>query len=150
MASQKKLSEQKEINLLEDFTLSTYEEWREAVDNLLKGAPFEKVMITPTYEGIKQQPMYRQEDVADITHPESWPGFAPFVRGNRAAGYLSKSWYIAQEIPASTPAAFNEALQHDMAYGQTAVNLTIDNATAQGLDSDQSSADAIGVGGLTL
>ena len=41
-----------------EFPPTPYEEWRKAIDKILKGAPFEKRLITKTYEDIDLQPMY--------------------------------------------------------------------------------------------
>ena len=78
------------------------------------------------------------------------PGSPPYVRGAEAAGYLAAPWLVAQEIRVGLPAAFNEALRHDLARGQTAVNLVVDAPTRAGLDPDQAPAEQIGVGGLSL
>ena len=43
---------------LDEFTPPTYDEWKQACIELLKGAPFEKKMYTKTYEGITFEPMY--------------------------------------------------------------------------------------------
>ena len=82
---------------LEEFPPSTYEEWRHAAEESLKGAPFDKKLITPTPEGIKLQPIYSKEDLAALELPESWPGLPPFMRGSAAAGFKAKPWLIAQE-----------------------------------------------------
>ena len=42
-------------------------------------------MFTSTYEGITLKPIYRPEDIANLPHLDSFPGFAPFVRGTKAA-----------------------------------------------------------------
>ena len=44
----------------------SYEDWRKLVEAELKGAPFDKKMFTPTYEGITLKPIYRREDIARI------------------------------------------------------------------------------------
>ena len=46
---------------LDEFTPPTDEEWKAACEALLKGAPFEKVMFTKTYEGITFEPMYTKK-----------------------------------------------------------------------------------------
>lgn len=136
--------------LFSDFTYSTYEQWRSAVEKTLKGAPFEKRLITKTYEGIDLQPMYRQDDIAHLTYTYTLPGAVPFVRGTSAAGYVGKPWEIAQEIAASTPAAFNQALHYDMERGQTAVNLVLDQAARAGLDPDQAQVGQVGKDGVSI
>ncbi|MDQ5910258.1 MAG: methylmalonyl-CoA mutase [Pseudomonadota bacterium] len=134
----------------DEFPPTPYEEWRKVVDKFLKGAPFEKRLVTKTYENIDLQPMYRQEDIANLPQIDSLPGFAPYVRGASAIGYVGGSWDVAQEIPCSTPAAFNEALQSDLARGQNAINLVLDHPTLHGIDADQAEAGDVGKGGLSL
>jgi hypothetical protein len=60
-----------------EFPPTPYEEWRKAVDKALKGAPFEKRLITKTYEEIDLQPMYQHEDIEGLPHLDRLPGFAP-------------------------------------------------------------------------
>ncbi|KAA3612065.1 MAG: methylmalonyl-CoA mutase [Calditrichaeota bacterium] len=129
----------KSINLLDDFDLPSYEEWRQAVEKLLKGAPYDKIMPTKTYEGITLEPMYRKEDMAGIDYLQAKPGEAPYVRGTRPLGYLQKNREIAQEIRYPAAQEFNRALLADLRAGQTAVNLIVDKATKAGQDSDESS-----------
>jgi len=50
--------------LFDMFPPATYEEWRAVAEKTLKGAPFEKRLITKTYENILLQPIYNIEDIA--------------------------------------------------------------------------------------
>src|SRR5271170_4981215 len=93
--------------LLEEFPPAGYGDWHRLVESELKGAPFEKRMFTATYEGITLQPIYRFEDIANLPHLNSFPGFAPFVRGTTACGYVGQPWAISQEINSSSPSEFN-------------------------------------------
>jgi methylmalonyl-CoA mutase len=136
--------------LFSDFPSATYEEWREAAEQTLKGASFEKKLITKTYEGIDLHPLYRQQDVEHLEFTRSLPGAAPYVRGAHVAGYLSKPWDISQEIPYATPEAFNKALRFDMERGQMVVNLVLDEAALAGLDPDQAAVGAVGNGGTSI
>lgn len=133
-----------------EFPPTPYAEWRKAIDKVLKGAAFEKRLITKTYEGIDLQPMYRQEDIAELPHLDQCPGSAPYLRGTSLLGYALKGWDVAQELPYNTPAAFNEALQADLPRGQNAVNLVFDRATLAGVDADQADAQDVGQGGLSV
>ena len=135
--------------LFDEFTAPTYDEWYAATVASLKGVPFDR-LLTKTYEGISLQPLYRQEDAAHLSHQNTMPGQAPFVRGATATGYLAQPWLIAQEISAATPEAFNRAARHDLARGQTAVNLKLDRATCNGLDPDQVEPDTVGVDGVSM
>ncbi len=138
------------IPTFDEFPPTPYEEWRKAVDKALKGAPFEKRLVTRTYEEIDLQPMYRQEDIANLPHLDSLPGFTPYLRGATPLGYVASSWDVAQELPYATPAAFNEALRADLARGQNAVNLVLDRPTLAGIDADQAEAEDVGKGGLSI
>src|SRR5690606_18494859 len=48
------------------------------------------------------------------------PGQPPYTRGNHPVAPL---WSIAQQIPYTTPEAFNAALRNDLERGQDAINL---------------------------
>lgn len=135
---------------LEEFADATYEEWRKAAEESLKGAPFDKKLITPTPEGIALQPIYRKEDLAALDLPEAWPGLAPFVRGSKASGFKREPWLVAQEIPYGCPSRFNEALKSDLMRGQNAVFVLVDTATKRGIDPDAAKPGDVALCGLTL
>ncbi|MEE4376812.1 MAG: methylmalonyl-CoA mutase family protein [Candidatus Competibacteraceae bacterium] len=133
-----------------EFPATSYEQWRQAVEKMLKGAPFEKKLVTKTYEGIDLQPLYRQEDVENLPHIGSLPGFAPFVRGTEPLGYKLKPWDVCQELRYSTAEEFNKALRADMERGQTAVNLVLDEASRAGSDADRAAAGTVGRAGVSI
>lgn len=135
---------------LDEFPATTYEEWRQAAEESLKGAPFDKKLITPTPEGIKLQPIYRKEDLEALSLPESWPGLPPYVRGSSASGFKSKPWLIAQEISCGCLEKFNKALKSDLMRGQNAVAVLPDVATRRGLDPDEAECGEVGECGLSL
>lgn len=136
--------------LLAEFPLPTYDEWRAAAEALLKGAPFEKRLITRTPEGIELQPIYRREDVADLPQLAELPGTASRLRGARAAGKVGKGWEISQELPLATPEEFNAAALHDLERGQTELNIPLDLATLAGRDPDTAKPGEVGACGLSL
>jgi len=151
VADRKHTSDELKLNLRDDFPPHAYEAWRKEAERSLKGAAFEKALITQTYEGIALQPIYRQEDLEKFPLPESFPGFAPYLRGSRAAPPAGEApWLIAQEIPCSIPGEFNEALRQDLQRGQTAVYLMLDQPTRAGLDSDRGQSGEAGRGGIPL
>jgi methylmalonyl-CoA mutase len=133
-----------------EFPAPGYEEWRKAAEAAIKGAPFEKVLITKTYEGIDLQPMYRAEDAADLPHLGTMPGFAPYVRGTEPLGYKLDPWEVSQEIVENTPEAFNQALVADLERGQTAVNMRLDIATLLGEDADTPETAYVGKDGVSI
>jgi methylmalonyl-CoA mutase len=98
-----------------DFPPASYGDWRRLVESELKGAPFDKRMFTRTFENITLKPLYLREDVANLPHLGSFPGFPPFVRGGRAAGYGGQPWAISQEITCSSPTEFNHEARNSLA-----------------------------------
>ncbi len=136
--------------LLQEFNANSYEEWKAAAEKLLKGAPFDKKMLTRTPEGITLQPIYRQDDVAGKEQRHGMPGMGNTMRGATPDGYTIEPWAIAQEIPYGTPEAFNRALLTDLMRGQNAVNVTLDIATHNGKDPDTAKVGEVGACGLSL
>ncbi|MCP4213291.1 MAG: methylmalonyl-CoA mutase [bacterium] len=137
---------EKELEPGGGFSPPSYEEWKAAAELHLKGVPFEKALVTRTYEGLDLQPIYCKEDIADLPHLKEKPGFNDFVRGTSAAGYLNRPWDICQKINVRTPGEFNEALKKDLKNGQTAVYLVPDKACKMGLDADSPEATTADVG----
>jgi len=137
-------------DILADFPKPTYEEWRAEAERLLKGAPFEKKLITRTPEGIELQPIYNASDIANIPGLGEAPGTGSQLRGSRASGYLRKPWEVSQELPYATPEEFNAAALADLARGQTELNIPLDLATLHGRDPDAAESGEVGACGLSL
>lgn len=116
---------------LDEFLPPTYEEWKAACEELLKGAPFEKKMYTKTYEGITFEPMYFRKDTEDILPTASFPGMDDFLRGARANGYIEKPWGIAQACDETLPGENNELLREEAAKGSTIYHIRLDRATRE-------------------
>lgn len=136
--------------LLAEFPSASYDDWRKLVEAELKGAPFDKKMSAATYEGITLKPIYRREDVANLPHVNSLPGFAPFVRGASASGYVKDSWDVSQEIAVASPTDFNFAARNSISRGLNALNMVLDRATRNGLDPDWAAPEDVGFGGLSI
>jgi methylmalonyl-CoA mutase len=111
--------------LAAEFPANTHAEWKVAAEKLLKGAPFDKIMLTKTPESITLQPIYEKEVLAGLPEAATLPGQDGYLRGTRPDGYRINPWDIAQELPYSDPATFNEALLHDLAAGQNAVSVAL-------------------------
>ncbi|MDD4309093.1 MAG: methylmalonyl-CoA mutase family protein [Candidatus Cloacimonetes bacterium] len=119
------MENENKLNLKESFPIPSYEEWLKAVNDTLKGADFDKVMKTKTYEGITLQPIYRKEDIADLAFTDCAPGAAPYLRGNNPQRFLDEGWLIAQSYDESDCQKLNTMLRHDLQNGLTAVNLSL-------------------------
>ncbi|MBR6389430.1 MAG: acyl-CoA mutase large subunit family protein [Opitutales bacterium] len=136
----------KQEKLFGEFHAPTYDEWKKEAEALLKGAPFDKKMLTKTPEGIVLQPIYNK---ADGAAEPSLPGSGNYVRGISAGGYKAKPWAISQEMYAATPADFNAKILDALNKGQTSVELVFDERTQAGLDADSQSETKVGKGGLS-
>ncbi len=136
--------------LFAEFPAPTLEQWREEVVRLLKGAPFEKKMLSATYEGVTLQPIYTAEDVKGLPFQDSLPGEWPYLRGTEPLGKRLAGWRVCQELPFPDAKSFNEALRQDLERGQTSVNLPLDEASRLGLDPDQAEAASVGKGGVSF
>jgi len=142
----------KEINtdLINDFPLPSYEDWKKQVEADLKGESFEKKLVTKTYEGIDLQPLYTSSDLKDIPHLNNMPGYNDYLRGTNASGYCNRSWEISQEYSLPLPEDLNIAIKADLQRGLTSININLDNPTQLGLDADQSKTGEVGKGGLSI
>ncbi|MBU8904988.1 acyl-CoA mutase large subunit family protein [Desertibacillus haloalkaliphilus] len=136
----------KDLEQFWEFPIPTYEEWRKVTEKSLKGASFEKKLITKTYEGIDLQPMYRDEDLPDQENLSQLPGHRPYTRGTQVT---EKAWEVAQEIAVSTPIAFNEVSRHDLSKGQTVLNIRLDKVTRAGKNANEDQEN-VGVDGLSV
>ena len=58
----------------DEFECTSYEQWKDAAVETLKGAPFEKKLLTKTYEGITLEPIYTEESAAAFAQQFSFPG----------------------------------------------------------------------------
>ncbi|MEW9668802.1 methylmalonyl-CoA mutase family protein [Ammoniphilus sp. 3BR4] len=141
---------EQEMPTFEEFSIPTYDEWRQAAEKALKGASFDEKLVTQTYEGIEIHPLYRQENIQNLPHAGSLPGFAPYVRGTRTLGYLARPWEVAQEIKAPTPKEFNRQARHDLERGQTMLNLVLDKPSLSGMDPDQADMGEVMTHGLSI
>lgn len=136
--------------LLSEFPAVSYEDWRKLVEAELKGAPFLKKMFTSTPEGITLRPIYRRDDIAEMPHVYSMPGFAPFVRGSNASGMVGRPWKVSQELTFSSPTEFNHAARNSISRGLNALNIVLDKATRDGNDPDWAKPEDVGFGGLSI
>ena len=109
-----------------NFDYSSYDEWKEAAVAALKGAPFEKRMFTPTYEGITLNPLYTIEDTKDLKATRTFPGLFA-LRGSSAAGNLKRPWEIAQFVSEDDPDELHKAILHELQRGASTVAFNLDN-----------------------
>ena len=92
---------------------------------LLKGAPFEKLLVSKTYEDITIQPIYRREDIANLEQRKDFPGAASLVRGSHAEGFLKAGWEVSQELKAGSPVELNSMIHEGLNGGQSELNIAV-------------------------
>ena len=66
------MAESKE-KLFDQFPPVSTQEWKEKVVADLKGADFDKKLVWRTNEGFNVNPMYRAEDIANLSTTDSLP-----------------------------------------------------------------------------
>ncbi|MBX3706747.1 MAG: methylmalonyl-CoA mutase [Pseudomonadales bacterium] len=102
-------------------------------------------------EGIDIKPLYTVEDLEKIAHLDSFPGFAPFVRGPRATMYTNRPWTIRQYAGFSTAEESNAFYRQNLAAGQKGLSVAFDLATHRGYDSDHPRvAGDVGMAGVAI
>ena len=110
------------MSLAGDFDLAGRDQWMELVEQVLRGAPFDKKLVGTTYDGIRIQPLYTG---ADHAGDSGVPGVAPFTRGGRVVG---GAWQVRQ---AHSRATGNRAILDDLGGGADAIELHIDGETSR-------------------
>ncbi len=136
----------KDLYIASDFPATTYEAWRTAVEAELKGAAFEKKLVSQTFEGIAIQPLYTDDGWPSAGDLSGFPGFVPTTRGNRVLGNAATGWDIRQEHLHPDPAEANRAILEDLTHGVSSIQLRLDAAVCAGLDGD--AREAAGLCGL--
>src|SRR5579859_888347 len=122
-------------NKMAEFPAKTLEDWGALASKDLKGASPDTLQWS-TPEGISLKPLYTAADLEGMTHLDSMPGFAPFVRGPRATMYANRPWTIRQYAGFSTAEESNAFYRKNLAAGQMGLSVAFDLATHRGYDSD--------------
>ncbi|MGI3210748.1 methylmalonyl-CoA mutase [Roseovarius tibetensis] len=129
---------------------SKKDDWRKIAEGELRGRPLEDLTWN-TLEGIPVQPLYTEEDVADLPHMGTIPGAAPFTRGVKATMYAGRPWTIRQYAGFSTAEESNAFYRRNLAAGQQGVSVAFDLATHRGYDSDHPRVEGdVGKAGVAI
>ena len=100
--------------LAAEFPRTTQAEWRKLVDAALKGAAFDKRLVTHTYDGLRVEPLYGRA-----------AGVKPLA--GRAPG---TSWALMQRLDHPDPAAANVQALQDLENGAAGLCLVFAGAPA--------------------
>ncbi len=109
--------------------------WQDKATDELKGESLD-ALTWKTLEGIDVKPLYTADDLENIAHLDSLPGFAPYIRGPRATMYAKRPWTVRQYSGFSTAEESNKFYRDNIAAGQTGLSVAFDLATHRGYDSD--------------
>jgi methylmalonyl-CoA mutase len=110
-----------ELSLAAEFPPVTEAEWRKSVEAALKGADFDKRLVSRTYDGLRIEPLYPRA-----------AGAKPVV--GRKPG---TAWSVMQRVDHPDPAAANAQALEDLENGATGLTLVMagsTNANGYGLD----------------
>src|SRR5271166_6027633 len=95
-----------------EFPAATRAQWRELVEEVLKGASFESRLVAQTYDGLRIEPLYPRKPHATL------------VTGHRGA----TAWTVMQRLDHPQAAAANAEAVHDLANGATGLSLEFTGA----------------------
>lgn len=120
------------FQISEDFPPVDYQTWRESVEADLRGVPFERKLVSHTYEGIDIQPVYTLADQLAGYDPTGFPGADPMVRGTKPLGHVLSGVDIRQEHAHPDLKVSNASILGDLQGGATSLQLRLDRATRNG------------------
>ena len=102
-----------DLKLAADFAPANYDNWRQLVDGVLKGAPFEK-LVSKTADGLRIEPIYpRASDAALV-----------------AGRALAAPWQVMQRIDHTDPTVANRQALEDLANGASGLTLVFAGSNA--------------------
>jgi len=101
-----------DLALASEFPAASRDDWMKLVESALKGAPFEKRLVSKTYDGISIQPLYERAENA------------PRVAG-RVDG---EPWSVLQRIDFRDPKEANKQALRDLENGATGLTLVFPGA----------------------
>jgi methylmalonyl-CoA mutase len=112
-----------ELALMEGFSVPEQAQWLALVERALKGADFERRLVSRTADNLRIVPVYGRSD-APAGLAGQQPGATPFQRGTTAAT-ISPPWDIRQIHAEPDAAVANAAILEDLAGGATSLKLQI-------------------------
>ncbi len=130
--SDKNAPAENHLSLAADFPPAGHEQWLKLVDKVLAGAPFDKKLVSRTYDGLAVQPLYTRDDWNAEGDPSGLPGGVPFTRGGRVLGTAVEGWDIRQRHGHPDPATANAEILEDLERGVSSIVLAVDASGARG------------------
>lgn len=104
-----------------------------------------------TPEEIPVKPVYTEADRAGLSHIDTMPGLAPFLRGPYPTMYVNQPWTVRQYAGFSTAEDSNAFYRRNLAAGQKGLSVAFDLATHRGYDSDHPRVGGdVGMAGVAI
>lgn len=123
-----------ELALAADFPRPAKEDWLRLVEKAIKGADFDRRLVSRTADGVRIEPLYSREQAIG-GRASLAPGDVPFVRGTSRA--VATGWDIRQICAEPDPVSANTAILEDLAGGATSIVLQIAAPGWSGLGYEQ-------------
>jgi len=102
-------------------------------------------------EGIDIAAAYGPPDSSALKNLNSYPGFAPYVRGPYPTMFVQRPWTIRQYAGFSTAEDSNAFYRRNLAAGQKGLSVAFDLATHRGYDSDHPRVPGdVGMAGVAI
>lgn len=102
-----------DLSLAAEFPAAAREQWLKLVESALKGADFDKALVSRTYDGLRIEPIYAKAGAA--------PGTARQQRG---------PWRVSQRVDHPDPSTAGELALADLEGGADALTVVFDGAPA--------------------
>jgi methylmalonyl-CoA mutase len=100
-----------ELTLGGEFPAADREQWRTLVEGVLKGADFERRLVSRSYDGLRIEPLYGKAEGAEASLPPS-----------------ARPWRIVQRMDHPDPAQANALALADLEGGANGLSLIFDGA----------------------
>jgi methylmalonyl-CoA mutase len=101
------MSDDANLTFAAEFPAASREQWLKLVSGVLKGAPFERRLVSKTYDGMAIEPLYSRDATARPVTGRT-PG---------------TPWQVMARIELPDPAAANSRALHDIENGATGLSL---------------------------
>lgn len=112
------MAQEAQPTLAGDFPPASEQDWLDAVDTALRGAPFSK-LVSSTADDIAIQPLYVEGPDESTT---GTPGAAPFTRGFSAES-RDGTWDVRVDVSHSDPVEVNRLALRELERGATSLIL---------------------------
>ncbi len=126
--------------LLAEFPKTNHQTWRQQVDKDLKGADFQKRLVTKLLDGIDVQPLYAPDAPAQASDIAGFAGLPPYTRGARPLAAHGADWDLRPLHDNPDAAAVSADLATDLSRGARSLWLRFDATVRFGLDADAARA----------